>query len=84
MITVPFHPDEQVIAPPPDRHKDMSGLRVLRAEYEDGSPILISCWGLTDKEKKLIAETGRVYLAVMSASQPPVLLTPDPEVLGLG
>lgn len=50
-----FHPQERTIAPPTGQHEEISGLRVVDGQTEDGQPFLVSCWELTPEEKQRIS-----------------------------
>jgi hypothetical protein len=47
-------------------------LSVLQTETEDGHPVTVSCWKLTEEELQEINRTGRVWLMVCGDSIPPV------------
>lgn len=38
---------------------------------------IVSCWEMSQKEKEEFAKTGKIYLAVYGAAQPPVSLYVD-------
>ena len=79
-----FHLNERVLSPPRGQHETIAGLRVVDVTYGDGQAGIISCWQLTPAELAQIQQTGKVYLAVLGGVHPPVLLTTDPDEIGLG
>lgn len=48
------------------------GCRDLPA-WSDGESI-VSCWELSEEEKKSIADNGKIWLVVIGGNQPPVAL----------
>lgn len=52
----------------------VADLPIIRGDME-GTPIVISCWGMTWRERIAAFLTGRVWLQVMGSTQPPVFLT---------
>lgn len=84
MYNTTFHENEIVISPPSGKHEEISGLRAVRGQDENGNGILISCFQLEPKDIERIQKTGKVYLAVMTENYfAPVCLTVHPEDLGL-
>lgn len=47
-------------------------LSVCQTKTEAGTPVVVSCWRPTQDELNEIARTGRVWLAIMGATMPPV------------
>jgi hypothetical protein len=46
-----------------------------------GAPASISCWELSDAEREEVAKTGRVWLTIVGAGHPPVMIgTEKPDV----
>lgn len=83
MHSIPFHPNERVISPPPGKEQEITGLRVLDAHFDNGQHVMISCWQLTAEDLQRINETGVIYLMVASTGHPPVKLTAHSEECGL-
>jgi hypothetical protein len=50
-------------------------LCVWQGDATDGTPMVISCWKLTQEELEEINKTGRVFLQVIGHAMPPVCLT---------
>lgn len=73
MYPTTFHEKERVLSPPSGQHEDISGLRVLDIQYEDGSQACVSCWQLEPEEIEQFKKDGKIYIAVMGRSQPPIL-----------
>jgi len=75
---IPINFDEQnMILKKPDDMTDTQcmSMPVCCLVDENKNPIqYISCWYLTPEERKIIIETGRVYVCVMSGTHPPILL----------
>src|SRR4051794_35539029 len=53
---------------------DDNDLPVFQAEDEDGTPVLISTWELTDEERIALVAGGHVELLVWGIGTPPVAL----------
>lgn len=49
-------------------------LSVLRANYGNGTPVVISCWKLTLEEMAEVQRTGRVWLAIYGVTMPPAIV----------
>lgn len=50
-------------------------LSVCKAVCPEGTPVVISCWKLTEKEKQEIAKSGRVWVVVLGDTMPPLIPT---------
>jgi hypothetical protein len=57
-------------APPGMSEEDCTCLSILRAS-QNGAPVVISCWRLTQAELEEINRTGRVWLGIMGVTMPP-------------
>lgn len=83
MIPIPFHERERVLAPPTGKHDEIAGLRIVDATYYDGSPMMISCWQLSDEDLETIIKTRKIYHAVLGNTHSPTMLTAHKEDIGL-
>jgi hypothetical protein len=82
MKPISFHKQQTTYTGDEDRN--IGNMHVLRIQYNT-SPALVSCWKPSLLERMKILLGGRVYLAILGTSQPPVLLTGNAkEVLGDG
>ena len=70
-----FEESNHALGPPPGMTEDeVFTLRVWKGQYDDGTPIVISCWRPTQAELDEINRTGRVWLEVMGNTMPPAML----------
>lgn len=62
-----------------DEQPEYLPLPALKASTPDGT--VVTCWELTEEDKKRIAETGQVWLSVMTFHSPlqPLFLTTDKD-----
>ena len=51
------------------------GLPIKDTQMQDGQPVMVSSWQLTPDEVRAIAAGASVYLWVVGAAQPPLMLT---------
>lgn len=56
-------------------HEQCAALSVLRALNDEGNPVVISCWKVTQTELDEINRTGRIWLTVHGATMPPVCVS---------
>lgn len=47
-------------------------LPVVKCNAPDGTPLIISCWQLSEEDKLKIAETGQIWLTICGTGMPPV------------
>ena len=74
-VPADFHESNAVLDRPADMTADeCTLLNVLRAETEDGTPCVVSCWKLTAEELEAVKLTGRIWLIVSGRTMPPRLL----------
>jgi hypothetical protein len=60
---------------PSDMTDDQCGsLPVVRCNTSDGTPLIISCWELSEEDKAKITETGHIWLTICGTGMPPVSL----------
>lgn len=76
MIPIQFNEQNMILTKPENTADDKcSSMPVYCLVNENKEPIqFVSCWYLTPEERKIIIETGRVYVYVMSGAHPPILL----------
>lgn len=66
-----FEESNAVLSRPGDMDdEECSPLSIARAE-QDGMPVVISCWKLTQEELDEINRTGRVWLGILGQTMPP-------------
>jgi len=65
------------------RGQQMDDLPALTTNYEGYGPAIISCWHLSFCEWLKLLFNRRVYLTVVGTHHPPVLLTTDPDEIGV-
>lgn len=83
MKPIPWHPNNQVLMPPPGTEDEVSPLPVLPLTYSDGSHALVSCWQLHWKDLVRVLLTRRVYVAVMGQGHPPLMVRTHPVEMGI-
>lgn len=75
MVPTSFEGENAVLGAPEGVGCDqVAPLSVLRTQYTDGTPVVISCWKVTAEELAEIQRTGRVWLHVLGYTMPPVLV----------
>jgi hypothetical protein len=52
-------------------HDQCESASVCRTQYDDGTPVVISCWRVTKEELEEIQRTGRVWLTIVGQTMPP-------------
>jgi hypothetical protein len=57
--------------PPGMTHEECQALQVFRGQDETGSPVVVSCWKVTQAELDEINRTGRVWLTIHGHTMPP-------------
>ena len=57
----------------PDTNGPCAGL-LIRDEIEEGLPIMTSCWEPTPAELQALNNGGKVYLKIVGAGHPPVMI----------
>lgn len=78
MRPISFHEDETIIKAPPDR-PEVFPIHAVGVEYEDGTPVIITCWRPEPREARRLFGGDPVYVAVMGERQPALFLSADPE-----
>lgn len=70
----PIHFEEvnKTFTAPPGMEDSVLPLPVWQGKDTEGNPQIISCWELSKEEIIEVANTGRVYLGIMSNGMPPV------------
>lgn len=82
MYPTTFHPNEVCVSPVTGEHETMSSLRVLPLQYQEGQRCMVSAWMPTPEDLERLNSGLPIYLGVMAAGQPPVMLTTEPNELG--
>lgn len=59
----------------PEGQPDVNTLRAYRDDKQT-----VSCWKLTAEERKMVEETGLIWLSVWGASHPPVMVSGVPLI----
>jgi len=76
MVPTAFDEENDVLDPPVGMTQDeVQSLSVYRGHYPDGTPIIISCWKLTEGELDEIKKTGRIWLHLMGHTMPPACVS---------
>ena len=71
-VPTSFDESDAVLGRPSEMTDDQCGpLSIKRVEYSDGTPVVISCWKLTQEELDEINKTGRVWLGILGVTMPP-------------
>ncbi len=52
-------------------------LPAFQGHDPEGFPVIVSCWELSPEELEQVQETGKIYLVVISPTQPPLSLRVD-------
>lgn len=80
MIGVNFPEAQQFLGRPDGMTQDECGaLPVCRGVYAGQYPVVISCFEPTEEERAAIAAGANVYLHVVGATMPPVILSTSIE-----
>lgn len=67
-----FDEENGDLGPPKGCSEDeVSSLSVLQTKYDDGTPVVISCWKLTQEELEEVIRTKRVWLGIHGSTMPP-------------
>jgi hypothetical protein len=67
-----FPESNTVLDKPSDMtHDQCESACVCRTQQEDGTPVVISCWKVTEEELAEIQRTGRVWLMIVGHTMPP-------------
>lgn len=67
-----FQQENDVLAAPVGvSSEDVQALSICRTSLPDDTPVVISCWKLTQEELDEINRTGRVWLVLWGRSMPP-------------
>lgn len=67
-----FDEANTVLGKPADMtHEQCEAASVCRTQYDDGTPVVISCWKVTKEELEEIQRTGRVWLTIVGQTMPP-------------
>lgn len=75
MIATSFDESNAVLGKPREMNDDeCCCLSVLRTATESGTPVVVSCWKLTQEELATVLKTGRIWLTVVGETMPPVAL----------
>jgi hypothetical protein len=69
-VPASFEESNEVVSPPPGI-SEVQSLSVLRSQFANGTPCLVSCWKLSAAELEEIKRTKRVWLAVLGTGMPP-------------
>lgn len=76
MVSTSFDESTEALSRPADMTEEQCNpLSVWRGPHEDGTPLVISCWKLTQEELEEFNRTGRIWLIVCGHTMPPVALT---------
>lgn len=76
MISASFSQSNAALSKPADMPVDeCHALSVWRGRQNNGLPIVVSCWKLTQEELEEFQRTGRIWLIVAGVTMPPVSLT---------
>ncbi len=77
MVPCSFTEANVVLDRPPDMTADQCDpLSVLRTSTEQGMPVVVSCWKLTQEElAEIVRNGGRIWLTVYGQTMPPVSLS---------
>jgi len=54
--------------------EECAPLSILRVVTQNGAPMVVSCWKMTQEELDEVKKTGRVWLAIYGLSMPPAAL----------
>jgi hypothetical protein len=74
-VPASFDESNAVLGKPSDMtHDQCEALSILRVQYEDGTPVVYSCWKLTPAELEEINRTGRVWLGIVGVTMPPAFI----------
>lgn len=75
----PVHFDQvnKTFTAPPGMEETVLPLPVWQGPDQDGNPQIISCWELSKEEIIQVANTGKVWLAIMGTGMPPVCVMAD-------
>lgn len=69
-----FAESDAVLHPPAGMTAEqVAALSIMRGTI-NGQPVVVSCWKVTPSELEEIQKTGRVWLVVMGATMPPVMV----------
>jgi hypothetical protein len=75
MIPCSFDESNCVLDNPGDMdHEECEALSVWKGRYDNGTPVVVSCWKLTKDEVETLMTTGRVWLHLIGHTMPPALL----------
>lgn len=76
MVATGFEESNTLMHPPEGMTADeCQVLEVYKGEFEDGKPVVISCWKFTKEELEIVNKTGRIYILVLGESMPPIAPT---------
>lgn len=77
MIATAFDEETTVLHPPEGMTSDeVFALSVGKGIYVDGNfPVVVSCWKPTAEEWEEMRRTGRVWVAIMGHTMPPVIIS---------
>lgn len=67
-----FPQQNGVFGAPPGHEGTVEALPIHRSPYPDGTPVIISCWHLSEAERAEVARTGKVWLHVWGRTHAPV------------
>ena len=75
MVSAGFNEENGVLNTPAGMTaEECEPLSVWQGRFDNGFPVVISCWKMTAEELEEIKRTGRVWLIVMGHTMPPVQL----------
>lgn len=76
MVPCSFEESNHVFAKPANMtHDECEPLSVCFTQFDDGNPVIISCWKITAEEIEEFQRTGRIWLYIYGAGMPPVALS---------
>lgn len=65
-----------VLGPPEGAtEQQIASLSVFRGTLKDTTPIVVSCWKVTQAELEEINRTGRLWLLVIGHTMPPAIVS---------
>lgn len=75
MVPASFDGADVVLSRPSEMtDEECEPLSIKRMQTEGGTPVVLSCWKLTQEELEEFSRTGRIWVTVYGTTMPPIAL----------